>query len=194
MEGDVPANMKEELGIVYSEAQRAAVIVKNLLTFARKHAPVKQLSQINIVVEDVLKLRSYEQKVNNIEIEKHLAVNLPEIMMDHFQMQQVFLNIIVNAESAMLEGRHKGKLIVTTEKSEGVIRVTFADDGPGISEENLKHIFDPFFTTKEVGKGTGLGLSICHGIVTEHGGKIYASSIKGQGATFVIELPLINEQ
>jgi signal transduction histidine kinase len=142
----------------------------------------------------VLRLRAYEQKVNNIEIEKHLAVNLPEIMMDHFQMQQVFLNIMVNGEFAMLEGRHKGKLIVTTEKSEGVIRVTFADDGPGISEENLKHIFDPFFTTKEVGKGTGLGLSICHGIVTEHGGKIYASSIKGQGATFVIELPLINEQ
>jgi signal transduction histidine kinase len=190
MEGDVPANMKEELGIVYSEAQRAAVIVKNLLTFARKHAPVKQLSQINIVVEDVLKLRSYEQKVNNIEIEKHLAVNLPEIMVDHFQMQQVFLNIIVNAESAMLEGRHKGKLIVTTEKSEGVIRVTFADDGPGIAEENLKRIFDPFFTTKEVGKGTGLGLSICHGIVTEHGGKIYVRSENGLGTTFTVELPL----
>jgi PAS domain S-box-containing protein len=190
MEGDVPANMKEELGIVYSEAQRAAVIVKNLLTFARKHAPAKQLSQINTVVEDVLRLRYYEQKVNNIEVEKHLAVNLPEIMMDHFQMQQVFLNIIVNAESAMLEGRHRGKLILTTEKSEGVIRVTFADDGPGIAKENLKRIFDPFFTTKEVGKGTGLGLSICHGIVTEHGGKIYVMSENGQGTTFVVELPL----
>jgi signal transduction histidine kinase len=194
MEGDVPENIREDLGTVYSEAQRAAAIVKNLLTFARKHAPVKQLSQVNTVIEDVLRLRAYEQKVNNIEIENHLAPNLPEIMIDHFQMQQVFLNIMVNGEFAMLEGRHKGKLIVTTEKSEGVIRVTFADDGPGISEENLKHIFDPFFTTKEVGKGTGLGLSICHGIVTEHGGKIYASSIKGQGATFVIELPLINEQ
>jgi PAS domain S-box-containing protein len=190
MEGDVPANMKEELGIVYSEAQRAAVIVKNLLTFARKHEPVKQLSQINAIVEDVLRLRSYEQKVNNIEIEKHLAVNLPEIMMDHFQIQQVFLNIIMNAESAMLEGRHKGKLIVTTEKSEGVIRVTFTDDGPGIAKENLKRIFDAFFTTKEVGKGTGLGLSICHGIVTEHGGKIYVKSENDLGTTFVVELPL----
>jgi signal transduction histidine kinase len=194
MEGDVPANIKEDLGIVYSEAQRAAVIVKNLLTFARKHAPVKQLSQVNTVIEDVLRLRAYEQKVNNIEVETRLAPGLPEIMIDHFQMQQVFLNIMVNGEFAMLEAHHHGKMVITTERLDGVIRITFTDDGPGISEENLKHIFDPFFTTKEVGKGTGLGLSICHGIVMEHGGQIYARSEEGQGATFVVELPLINEQ
>jgi PAS domain S-box-containing protein len=194
MEGDVPANMKEDLGIVYNEAQRAAAIVKNLLTFARKHAPVKQLSQVNTVIEDVLRLRAYEQKVNNIEIENRLVSDLPEIMIDNFQMQQVFLNIMVNAEFAMQEAHHKGKLVITTEKSRDVIRVIFTDDGPGISKETLKHIFDPFFTTKEVGKGTGLGLSICHGIVTEHSGKIYARSEKGSGTTFVVELPLINGQ
>jgi signal transduction histidine kinase len=190
MEGDVPANIKEDLTTIYSEAQRAAVIVKNLLTFARKHAPVKQLSQVNTIIEDVLRLRTYEQKVNNIEIEKLLAINLPGIMIDYFQMQQVFLNIVINAEFAMLEAHHKGKLTITTEKIDGIIRISFADDGPGISEENLKHIFDPFFTTKEVGKGTGLGLSICHGIVSEHGGKIYAKSDNGQGASFIVELPL----
>jgi PAS domain S-box-containing protein len=190
MEGDVPDNMREDLATVYSEAQRAAVIVKNLLTFARKHTPVKQLSQVNTIVEDVLKLRAYEQKVNNIEVDKQLATNLPEIMSDHFQLQQVFLNIIVNAEFAMQEAHGKGKLIVTTEKFDGVVKVAITDDGPGIAEENLKRIFDPFFTTKEVGKGTGLGLSICHGIVTEHGGKIYARSEKGKGATFIVELPL----
>ena len=194
MEGDVPANMKEDLGIVNSEAQRAAAIVKNLLTFARKHAPVKQLSQVNTVIEDVLRLRAYEQKVNNIEVENRLSPNLPEIMIDHFQMQQVFLNVMVNAEFAMLEAHHRGKLVITTEKYGDVIRVIFTDDGPGISKENLKHVFDPFFTTKEVGKGTGLGLSICHGIVSEHGGKIYARSEKGHGTTFVVELPLINGQ
>jgi signal transduction histidine kinase len=114
-------------------------------------------------------------------------------MMDHFQIQQVFLNIIINAEFAMLEAHKRGKLVIATERSDGVIRITLIDDGPGITEENLKHIFDPFFTTKEVGKGTGLGLSICHGIVTEHGGQIYARSEKGMGTSFIVELPL-NEQ
>jgi two-component system NtrC family sensor kinase len=94
----------------------------------------------------------------------------------------------------MLEAHHRGKLIITTKKSEGVIKVIFTDDGPGIAKENLKRIFDPFVTTKEVGKGTGLGLSICHGIITEHGGQINARSENGQGATFTIELPFINEQ
>jgi signal transduction histidine kinase len=190
MEGEVPEDIKKDLGIVYSEAQRAAAIVKNLLTFARKHAPVKQLSQVNTVIEDVLRLRAYEQKVNNIEVENRLAPNLPETMIDHFQMQQVFLNIVVNAEFAMQEAHQRGKLIIITESSNGIIRITFTDDGPGISQENLKHIFDPFFTTKDVGKGTGLGLSICHGIVTEHGGKIYARSKEGMGASFIIELPI----
>ena len=190
MEGEVPESMKENLATIYNEAQRAAIIVKNLLTFARKHAPVKQLTQVNTAIEGVLRLRAYEQKVNNIEVEKHFATNLPEMMMDSFQMQQVFLNIIVNAEFAMLEAHHKGKLVITTEKSEDIVRISFTDDGPGISQENLKRIFDPFFTTKEVGKGTGLGLSICHGIVTEHGGQIYAKSENGHGATFIVELPL----
>jgi PAS domain S-box-containing protein len=192
MEGDVPEDIKKYLGIVYSESQRAAAIVKNLLTFARKHAPIKQLSQVNTVIEDVLRLRAYEQKVNNIEVESRLAPNLPETMIDHFQMQQVFLNIVVNAEFAMQEAHQRGKLTITTESPDGIVRITFTDDGPGISQENLKHIFDPFFTTKEVGKGTGLGLSICHGIITEHSGKIYVRSKEGMGASFIIELP-INE-
>ena len=123
-------------------------------------------------------------------MEKYLAADLPEIMMDHFQMQQVFLNIIVNAEFAMLEAHKKGKLTVSSEKSANVITVRVTDNGPGISRENLKHIFDPFFTTKEVGKGTGLGLSICHGIVSEHGGQIFATSKLDQGTTFTVELPL----
>jgi PAS domain S-box-containing protein len=189
MEGNIPDNIKEDLGTVYSEAQRAATIVKNLLTFARKHASVKQLSQVNTIIEDVLRLRAYEQKVNNIEVDKRLATDLPEIMVDYFQMQQAFLNIIVNAESAMLEAHGKGKLAITTERVNGGIKVTFTDDGPGILKENMKRIFAPFFTTKEVGKGTGLGLSICHGIVSGHGGRIYAESEFGRGATFVVELP-----
>ena len=194
LEEDIPENLKEDLGTIYSEAQRASSIVKNLLTFARKHAPMRQISQVNNILEDVLKLRAYEHKVNNIELEKNFAPELPEIMVDYFQMQQVFLNLIVNAESAMLEANGKGKLVITTGKVNNSVKVTIADNGPGIAKENLRRLFDPFFTTKEVGKGTGLGLSICHGIVTGHGGKIYAEAEAKQGAKFVVELPLNGNQ
>ena len=116
--------------------------------------------------------------------------DLPEIMVDYFQMQQVFLNIIVNAEYFMIEAHKRGALTVTTERVDNAVRVSFADDGPGIPDENLGRLFTPFFTTKDVGKGTGLGLSICHGIVAGHGGKIYATSQPGNGATFIVELPV----
>ena len=100
------------------------------------------------------------------------------------------MNLIVNAEQAMLEAHGRGRLRVTTEKAGDMVRVSIGDDGPGISPENMKRLFTPFFTTKEVGKGTGLGLSICHGIVTEHGGRIYAESELGRGASFILELPV----
>jgi two-component system NtrC family sensor kinase len=190
LEEDIPQNFKEDLGTIYGEAQRASSIVKNLLTFARKHAPMRQLSQVNSIIEDVLKLRAYEHKVNNIEMEKRFAADLPEIMVDYFQMQQVFLNLIVNAEAAMLEANGRGKMVIATSRHNHTIKVSIADNGPGIAKENLRRVFDPFFTTKEVGKGTGLGLSICHGIVAEHGGRIYAEGAVNEGATFVVELPL----
>ena len=181
---------KEDLDIIHSEAQRAAGIVKNLLTFSRKHAPVKQVSQVNSIIEEVLKLHAYEQKVSNIKVHTQFTSDLPEIMVDYFQMQQVFLNVIINAESAMSDAHNKGTLTVTTERVNGIIRASFVDDGPGISKENLSRIFTPFFTTKAIGKGTGLGLSICHGIVTEHGGRIYARNGLSKGATFIVELPI----
>lgn len=190
MEKDIPDDIREDLKLIYSEAQRAADVTKNLLTFARKQAPVKQLNQINNIIEDVLKLRAYEHKANNIEVQTQLAPDLPEIKVDYFQMQQVFLNIIINAEYFMTEAHNRGTLTITTKKRNGSVRISIADDGPGISKENLSRIFNPFFTTKEAGKGTGLGLSICHGIVSEHGGRIYAKSQPGKGATLFVELPI----
>ncbi len=192
LDKDVPDDVKEDLRIIYSEAQRTADVVRGLLTFAREHTPVKQLVNINIIIEKVLELRAYEQKVSNIKVNTRFTPDLPEIMADYFQLQQVFLNIIINAEHFMIEAHGKGTLTITTEKVEDIIRTSFTDDGPGISKDDLGHLFDPFFTTKEVGKGTGLGLSICHGIITEHGGRIYAESELGKGATFVVELPIIN--
>lgn len=190
LDKDVSDDVKQDIKIIYQEAQRTAEVVKNLLTFARKHPPVKKPVNTNSVIEKVLELRAYEQKVNNIQVITHFAPDLPEVMADYFQLQQVFLNIIINAEHFMTEAHHRGTLTITTERVNNNIRASFTDDGPGISKENLGHLFDPFFTTKEVGKGTGLGLSICHGIVTEHGGRIYAESELGKGATFVVELPI----
>jgi len=187
---DLPDDVKEDLNMVYREAQRTAAIVKNLLTFGRKHAPVKEAVNISSAIEKVLELRAYEQSVNNIKVITRFAPNLPEVMVDYFQLQQVFLNIIINAEHFMIEANRRGTLTITTEKVGNIIKASFADDGPGIDRENLGRLFDPFFTTKEVGKGTGLGLSICHGMITEHGGRIYAESELGKGATFIVELPI----
>jgi len=190
MESEVPADIREHLELINSEAQRAANVTSNLLTFARKHRPVKQPTQISDIIEDVLKLRAYAHKSNCIVVERHLASDLPEVPLDHFQMQQVFLNIVINAEYFMTQAHAKGTLTITAKRQNGSLLVSFADDGPGIAAENLGRIFDPFFTTKEAGNGTGLGLSICHGIVAEHGGQIYAISQPGEGATISVELPI----
>jgi len=190
MDKEVPEDIKQDLQTVYGEAQRASQVVNNLLTFARRHAAVKQMLNINDVINKVLELRAYEQRVENIKVKSLFEPGLPEVMADYFQLQQVFLNIIINAEYFMIKAHNSGKLTITTERVGDIIRASFADDGPGIAKEDLGHIFDPFFTTKEVGKGTGLGLSICHGIMAEHGGRIYVESELGKGTTFIVELPI----
>jgi two-component system NtrC family sensor kinase len=111
-------------------------------------------------------------------------------MVDPHQVQQVFLNIINNSRQAIEGHQPKGSVRITTETCGEVVRITFQDNGPGIAEKDLSKVFDPFFTTKEVGKGTGLGLSLCYGMIKEHGGSISARSKPGEGAMFVIELPL----
>lgn len=165
-------------------------MVRNLLTFARKHDTSKKPVNLNKAIQSVLDLRAYEQKVNNIEVVTNFTPDLPEITADVFRLQQVFINIIINAEYFMVQAHGRGTLTITTERRGDVIRASFADDGPGIKEKHLKHLFNPFFTTKEVGKGTGLGLSICHGIVTEHGGRIFAENRREEGAMFIVELPV----
>jgi PAS domain S-box-containing protein len=181
---------KQDLERIYTEAERAAKVVQNLLTFARRRQPHKQYSDINEILESALELRDYELKTSNIEVITNLAAELPEMMLDFYQIQEVFLNIILNAEQALTEAHNGGKLTIRTEKRKGYIRTTFTDDGPGIPAERLDNIFDPFYTTKGEKGGTGLGLSVCHGIITEHGGKIYAKSKPGKGTTFFVELPL----
>ncbi len=166
--------LKKSLERIRDEANRAAKIVRNLLTFARKHKPESVMVDVNSVLEKTLELRAYELRVNKIKVEANLAKGLPPTLADPNQLVQVFMNIITNAEQAMREAHGKGTLTIRTAKAGGNIRLEFVDDGPGIAPQNLKKIFDPFFTTKPIGKGTGLGLSICHGILKEHGGSIDA--------------------
>ena len=187
---DLPADIKEDLETVNREAKRTSTVVKGLLAFARQQEIEKTPLDINCTIEEVLRLRSYEQRVNNIEVDTRFAPDLPEISGNGAQLQQVFMNIIINAEHAMLGAHARGRLSIVTEWVGETVRVSITDDGPGITASDMKRLFNPFFTTKEVGKGTGLGLSISHGIVTDHGGSIYAESEPGKGAMFVVELPV----
>jgi two-component system NtrC family sensor kinase len=191
---DLASDVKADLYIVNQEAKRAAAIVKELLAFAREQKIEKTLVNINSVIQEVLQEHRYEQRANNIEVDVRLDPALPQIMGNGPQLQKVFASIITNAEQAMLEAHGRGRLTISTEQVGNTVRVSIADDGLGISPDNMKKLFTPFFTTREVGEGSGLGLSVCHGIVTEHGGKIYATSEFGKGATFVVELPVGQQQ
>jgi len=168
--------------------------VKRLLIFARQRKPERTNISINEIIESTLALRKYALETSNIEVVTRLDNGLPWTVADASQLQQVFLNIIVNAEAEMKKAHGRGRLAVRTERAGDRIRISFADDGPGIAGENLERIFDPFFTTKEVGEGTGLGLSLSHGIVTEHNGALYAESEEGKGSTFFVELPIVTEK
>ena len=190
---DFPVDVKEDLETIDQEARRAVNIVKGLLAFAREQKGEKSLVDINTIIQGALQLRSYEQRISNIEVNAQLSPALPQVMGNGTQLQQVFMDIIVNAEQAMLETNGRGKITIVTEQVGDTVRTSITDDGPGISPDMMKQLFTPFFTTRDIGKGTGLGLSICHGIVTEHGGKIYAESELGEGATFVVELPISKE-
>ncbi len=184
--------VRRGLETILGESERAARIVRNLLTFARKRQTTRAMVDVNQVVRETLALRAYEQRVTNITVIDALAAGLPQVFADGHQVQQVLLNLIINAEQAMLSSNGRGVLVVRTwhdpEQESVVLEIN--DDGPGIPEELQPKIFDPFFTTKEVGKGTGLGLTVAYAIVQEHGGRIRLQSRAGSGASFYVELPV----
>jgi signal transduction histidine kinase len=184
--------LRQGLEVILSESERAARIVRNLLTFARKRQTTRAMVDINQVVRETLALRAYEQRVSNVMVIDALASGLPQVFADGHQLQQVLLNLVINAEQAMLSANGRGVLVVRSwhDAEAGSVILEINDDGPGVADDVQAKIFDPFFTTKEVGKGTGLGLTVAYAIVHEHGGRIWLESRPPFGASFYVELPV----
>ncbi len=190
---DVGEKHSRHLDIIFKSAQRCQKIVQSLLSFARRAAPERKPVSVNKLIEDVLEMISYPLRTSNVKVVTHFSQQMPVVLADGHQVQQVVLNIINNARQAIEGKTEAGCITLTTNHDANFVRIVIQDNGPGIAPENLKRIFDPFFTTKEVGKGTGLGLSLCYGMIREHGGNILATSSPGAGATFTIELPVADE-
>jgi PAS domain S-box-containing protein len=184
--------VRRGLETILSESERAARIVRNLLTFARKRQTTRAMVDVNQVARETLALRAYEQRVTNIEVIDALAAGLPQVFADGHQVQQVLLNLMINAEQAMLAANGRGTLVVRSwhDADLEMVILEINDDGPGIPDDLQPKIFDPFFTTKDVGKGTGLGLTVAYAIVHEHGGRIRLESPPNKGASFYVELPV----
>jgi len=189
---EVPSAAREDLQIILQETQRTKEIVQDLLSFARQRPTQKEPVNVNAVLRQTIKLRSYDFSSHGVEVIEEFEENLSPTLGDAQQLQQVFLNILNNAYDAIQESGNHGRIHIRTRRAEDDIEVAFIDNGTGVADP--ERIFDPFFTTKQAGKGTGLGLSICYGIVRAHGGEILCwNNDVESGSTFVVRLPAATE-
>jgi two-component system NtrC family sensor kinase len=179
----------EAAHVITAEALRASKIVGKLLSFVRQSGTERVSVDLNRVVRDTIELRSHGLGQQQIELVTRFDPQLPSVNGDPSQLQQVLVNLLANAEQAVLESKQPRRVEVTTEHQAGIVRVSVRDSGVGIPPEHIDRIFNPFFTTKPRGFGTGLGLSISDGIVRDHGGRLYVQSSPGAGTTFLVELP-----
>ena len=181
--------LQQELELIVKETTRVSTIVRGLLDFARESKPQKRPCNVNELVLHTFSLLQHQSAFHDIRVQKNLDPRIPLILLDSNQIQQVFMNILLNAADAMTAG---GTLTVTTliNPGDSFLQIRFADTGCGIAEQDINRIFDPFFTTKAEKKGTGLGLAVSYGIVDRHNGKIEVQSEEGKGTTFNIKLPL----
>jgi PAS domain S-box-containing protein len=201
----LPEDMRHDAGLLVQESDRTRRIVQSLLDFARQRPPERRPTSISALVQSVLELQSYALSTNHIEVAVDIPETIPDIDLDRAQLQQVLLNLTINAIQAMREVKRSGPshLWITgalakpgrgakaDKPLEERVRVTVRDDGPGVPETARARLFDPFFTTKQPGEGTGLGLSVSFGIVAAHGGRLwYEPGSKGAGSSFIIELPV----
>src|SRR5664279_1812183 len=190
----VPLNripeFRKYLTQVTQETARVGRIVSDLLAFSRRSKPQRAPADINKILKMTLSLIQHKMKLSNVEVETQLAEDLPAVPCDQSQLQQVALNLLLNAAEAT-HGKSERRIVVSTSSSDGYVRLVVKDNGEGIAPENLARIFHPFFTTKPEGKGGGLGLAVSYGIVEAHGGEIEVRSTVGEGTTFTVSLPLV---
>jgi two-component system NtrC family sensor kinase len=184
--------VRENLERIEKETKRCHSIVQSLLDFARQREPNVEPVDVNQLLEATIRFFERQYLFQNIEVVWHLSAGLPPIQADQLQLQQVFMNIIINALDAM-SGRGRLTLETADDGAGGTVEISISDTGCGIPPENLDRIFDPFFTTKEVGRGTGLGLSVSYGIIKTHHGDIGVASAPGAGSRFTITLPKVKE-
>jgi PAS domain S-box-containing protein len=189
--GAFPKNLRREVHTIYREADRAAKIVRDLLVFSGSRRSLRRSVSLNAALQKVVALRARACRAAQIELVRRNDRSLPRVQSDPILLHQVFLNIVMNAEQAVVESGRPGRIEITTSVSPNGDRVVTSvrDTGNGIPAESLPRIFEPFYTTKEVGKGTGLGLAITYGIVQEHGGQIVASNHPDGGAVLTVDLP-----
>jgi signal transduction histidine kinase len=185
---NLPKRAKADIDKIIKSSLHAREIVKKLMFFSRQMPPNKTSININHVVTDGLYFLESRCTKEGIKLVRHLGKNLPDIIADAIQLNQVIVNIVVNAIQAMPGG---GKLEIRTSHSDNYVSLYIRDTGTGMSKDIVRHVFEPFFSTKEIGKGTGLGLSVVHGIVTSHGGKINIESEPGKGTSFEVLLPVV---
>ncbi|MBM4278522.1 MAG: two-component sensor histidine kinase, partial [Deltaproteobacteria bacterium] len=183
---------KKDLENIVQQTTRCRNIVRALLDFARQRKPDKKEWDIHALLDRTLTFVENQARFQNIKIVKDFKLDLPMISIDADQIQQVFMNIVINAADAM--GTEGGTLSIRTDFNNGIAEISIADTGCGMSKEHLSKLFTPFFTTKETGKGTGLGLAISYGIVQTHGGEIDVESEPGKGSTFRIKLPIEKQE
>jgi signal transduction histidine kinase len=186
---DLDEDARDDLSYIVEDANRCKNIVKSLLVYSRSTDSNKRIVHINELVEQSLKLMRDQKKFRNIQIRRILDDEMMLIQADVSKLNQVIINLIMNAADAM-DGSGKITLYTYRDKPNKKVFLEVKDTGGGIPRENLSKIFDPFFTTKEVGKSTGLGLSIVYGIIEEHGGRISVKETGAKGTTFIMEFPM----
>lgn len=178
---------REDLQVIIEQAERCSRIIKGILGFSRQQAFDRTPTNINALISKTISIIKNQTRFQNITINMHFDETLPDITIDPHQIQQVLINLLINAADAMQE---QGTIDIKTYQSEGFVCLNVKDSGPGIPKEIADKIFEPFFTTKPKDKGTGLGLSVSTDIVRNHGGTITLDSKPGQSASFTIKLPL----